>query len=118
MMPKKLEAKTMIENLKSSEKLKKKFSLEISKIMNEKNLTYFYFASPPDEKKFLKEISSEISEKNFIDDNLLVNFLKNEFQNCTKIMDDFGDLISLAEMELSYLSNLFVFSCFSTWRFV
>ncbi|CBY08169.1 unnamed protein product [Oikopleura dioica] len=118
MMHKKEEAKTMIENLKSSKKQMKNFSLEISKIMDEKNMTYFYFASPPDEKTFLKEIALGVSYKKFIDDNLLAEFLKKEFQNCTKIMDDFGDLVSLAEMELSYLSNLFVYSCFSTWRFV
>ena len=81
-MHKKIEAKTFIEKLKSSKKLKKQFSLEISKIMEEKNLTYFYFASPPDEKPFLKEISSGITDKKFIGDNLLVDFLKKEFHNC------------------------------------
>ena len=86
--------------------------------MEEKNLTHFYFASPPDEKPFLKEISSGMTDKKFIGDNMLVDFLEKEFQNCTRIMDDFDDLISLAEMELSYLSNLFVYSCFSTWRLV
>ena len=39
-----------------------------------------------------------------------------QFKNRPQIMEDYADLLSLVEMELSFLSSFFVYSCYSTWR--
>ena len=52
-----------------------------------------------------------------IEDSMLNNFLERELAKCDVIMSDFEGLLSLVEMELSFLSSKFVYSCFSTWRY-
>ena len=109
-------AEDFIMEMKSSEKYQEKFGVELSKTLEAKNLTTLYFASPPDEKPLLKIIEGGLSGQKIVSDQLLIEFLKEEFQNCVEIKEDFNDVIWLMEQELCYLSTLFIYSCFSTWR--
>ena len=115
MLPKKIAAQKIITEMRISSQKRKNFADEIMKIMDDLDLESFYFASPPDEKPFLFEIALRMDRKRFVPDFALTDFLEKEFKNCATIMQDFGNLVSLAEMELSYLSNLYLYSCFSTW---
>ena len=118
-LPKKKEAMSLIRKIKDSEEGTRNLAVELSKIMERRNLTAVYFASPPDEKPFLKKLADKMPGRREIESKMLEDFLGREFgnsQNCAEIMEYFGDLLSLVEMELSFLASTFVYSCYSTWR--
>ena len=115
-LPKKREAMALIKEIKETTFALESFALELSSLIEEKNISYVYFACPPGEKEFLKSVSDKMVNLKIIDDNKLADFLKLQFKNTPEIMEDYDDLLSLVEMELSFLSSYFVYSCYSTWR--
>ena len=115
-LPKKFEAMALIKELKEKALGVDSFALELSSLIEEKNISYVYFACPPGEKEFMKSVSDKMEQLKIIDDNKLADFLKLQFKNRPQIMEDYADLLSLVEMELSFLSSFFVYSCYSTWR--
>lgn len=116
-LPKKKEAMSLIKSVHESEKRTRELAFQLSKIMQSRNTRSIYFASPPSEKPFLQKLLRELNgTKKPIESKMLESFLKREFSKCDEILRDFDDLLSLVEMELSFLSSTFIYSCFSTWR--
>ena len=115
-VPKKFEAMELIKKLKENALSVQTFALELSSLIEEKNISHVYLACPPGEKEFMKSVSDKLAKVKIIDDNKLADFLKLQFKNRPEIMEDYADLLSLVEMELSFLSSFFVYSCYSSWR--
>ena len=95
----------------------KSFASSLESKLQSLEISIIYFASPPAEIPFLTELGSHFKNMTFITGSALEFFFKKKFGFCSNIMADFVENISLLDQEICFISDFFIESCFSSWRY-
>ncbi|CBY34809.1 unnamed protein product [Oikopleura dioica] len=93
----------------------KTFASSLESQLLKENISVVYFASPPEEIKFLNVLGSYFEQVEFFTGSSLEDFFKNKFTFCPDILRDLVENISLLEQEICFISEFFIESCFSSW---
>ncbi|CAG5109659.1 Oidioi.mRNA.OKI2018_I69.chr2.g4174.t1.cds [Oikopleura dioica] len=87
----------------------------LSMISEENAIEYIYFASPRNDWPFIKKITAGLRGVEFVKASSLETFVKKTVFSCPDFCGNFDDYFSQIEQELARLSDIFIYSCFSSW---